>query len=157
MKSLIIIILLGLVAYYGWNQFSSPVIPSESEAVYVEFRVKFPNDIELVGFGRMDSIEDCEQRSEIFWGNVLASGNNAIMSSAKCAVKLSPRYQALFANKVSTATYLSFDRGNAGERDGRFIIYGIPSSQVMRECPAIIAKFKENYTGDVKCIQGTVG
>ena len=157
MKSLIIVLLLGLAAYYGWNKFSSPTAPTEAESVYVEFRVKFPDDIELVGFGRMDSMEDCEQRSEIFWGNVLASGNNAKMSPTKCGIKLSPRYQALFANKVSTATYLSFDRGNAGERDGRFIIYGVPSSQVMSECPAIIAKFKENYTGEVKCIQGTVG
>lgn len=159
MKNLIIIIVLGVAAYYGWNHFSNPTAPDQAitNPVYVEFRVKYPNDIELVGFGRMDSQEDCEQRAAEFWRNVLAAGDKVQVSSAKCGVQLSAKYQALFDNKVSTATYIAFDRGNSGERDGRFIIYGVPSSQVMSECPAIIEKFKRNFTGEVRCIQGSVG
>ncbi len=159
MKNLIIVILFGIAAYYGWNHFSNATATAEAitNPVYVEFRVEYPNDIELVGFGRMDSLEDCELRAAIFWSNVFVAGDKVKMSSAKCGVKLSPRYQALFDNKVSTATYIAFDRGNSGERDGRFIIYGVPSSQVMSECPAIIEKFKQNFTGEVKCIQGKIG
>ena len=67
------------------------------------------------------------------------------------------RYEGLFSNRVIHATYLALDRGNSGERDGRFIIYGVPSSEVSKVCPVIIATIKQRYRGKVECIQGTIG
>jgi hypothetical protein len=160
MKKLLILIVLGFGIYAAWKHVSvsgasGSAVPENP--VYAEFRVKYPDDIELVGLGRMDSLEDCETRADMFWRGVLASGAQAEMSSVKCVTQLPTRFQALFENKTAYATYIAMDRGNSGERDGRFLFYGVPSSEVMKHCPALIDSIKKRFSGEVKCIQGSVG
>lgn len=159
MKKLIILLILGFAVYSGWKHFSNTGASNSAvtNPVYVEFRVKYPDDLELVGFGRMDSLEDCETRADLFWRGVLASGAQTQMSTVKCGAQLPARYLALFENKTANATYIAIDRGNEDERDGRFIIYGAPSSEVMKVCPTLIDAIKKNFSGEVKCIQGSVG
>ena len=160
MKRLIILVVIGFGIYAGWKHFNggnSALSSAPANPVYAEFRVKFPDDVELVGFGRMDSQEDCETRADVFWRDVLASGTQVQMSSVKCGTQLPARFQALFENKTAYATYIAMDRGNSGERDGRFLFYGVPSSEVMKHCPAFIDIIKKRFSGEVKCIQGSVG
>lgn len=160
MKKLFILIVLGLGTYAAWKHFGggNPAASSiPANPVYAEFRVKFPDDIELAGFGRMDSLEDCETRADRFWRDVLASGAQVEMTSVKCGSQLPARFQALFENKTAYATYIAMDRGNSSERDGRFLIYGVPSSEVMKHCPAFIDSIKQRFSGEVRCIQGSVG
>jgi hypothetical protein len=160
LNKLIVWIAIFLCAYAGWQYFSGRDSSSNAgpaNPVYAEFRVKYPDEIELVGFGKMDSMEDCQARAEIFWRDVLASDANTEMTAMKCGAQLPVRFQALFENRPAHATYIAMDRGNAGERDGRFIVYGAPSSEVMKHCPAFIDSIKKKYAGEVKCIQGSIG
>lgn len=154
MKAIIFVVLLGAAAYWGWNYYNNKII---TDPVYAEFRVKYEGGIELVGFGKMNSQPDCERRAVEFWRGVLASKAQAEMSAVHCGIQLPARYEALFSNQVATATYISMDRGNSGERDGRFIIFGAPSSEVIKICPSLIETIKQKYSGEVKCIQGSIG
>lgn len=154
MKKLLLLAILGAVAYFIFKPSTPTVVVNP---VYVEFRVTYPDGIELVGFGKMDSQEDCELRAKLMWESVLASNGNAKVSKMVCVKELPSRYVALFNNQVANATYIALDRGNPGERDGRFIIYGAPSSEVMQICPTFITAFKSHYAGNVQCIQGKVG
>jgi hypothetical protein len=77
--------------------------------------------------------------------------------ATQCKKEISAKYQKLFANEKMTATYVVYDSGADGERDGRFLFYGIPSSQVFGKCEGITQKAKRHYSGKVYCIQGTVG
>jgi hypothetical protein len=77
--------------------------------------------------------------------------------SSSCKKELPNKYMKLFVNKTSTATYIAFDRGKGGERDGRFLIYGVPSSFVFKECDSITKEAQKKYSGRIYCVQGTVG
>jgi hypothetical protein len=153
MKKILILIVLGVASYWGWTQYGGQTV---KDPVYAEFRMKYNNGVELVGIGRMDSQSDCERRADVFWRGVLADAN-AQMSSVHCDRKIAPRYEGLFSNRVIHATYVALDRGNSGERDGRFIIYGVPSSEVGKVCPTLISTIKQKYNGKVECVVGTVG
>ena len=154
MKAIIFVVVLGAAAYWGWNYYNHRMV---KDPVYAEFRVKYENGIELVGLGKMNSQSDCERRAAEFWRSVLASDARAEISAIRCDIQLPIRYETLFSNQVATATYIAMDRGNSGERDGRFIIFGAPSSDVIKICPSLIETIKRKYSGTVQCIQGSVG
>lgn len=154
MKAVIFVIVLGAATYWGWNYYNNQAV---RDPVYAEFRIKYENGIELVGLGRMNSQPDCERRAAEFWRGVLAASAQAKISAVHCDIQLPTRYEALFSNQVANATYIAMDRGNSGERDGRFIIFGAPSSEVIKVCPSLVETIKKKYSGTVKCIQGSVG
>lgn len=158
MKTFLIVIVIGGAAYWAWqNNNHETEAGSVIDPVYTEFRVEYTNGIELVGIGKMDSQSDCERRSERFWSSVLATDADAKISGFDCKGDIPARFETLFHNQQGFATYIAMDRGNAGERDGRFIIYGAPSSEVMKVCPVLINRIKQKYRGKVECIQGSVG
>ena len=154
MKAIIFVVVLGAAAYWGWNYYNNQMV---TDPVYAEFRVKYANGITLVGLGKMNSQPDCERRAAKFWRSVLATDIQAEISAIRCDIQLPTRYETLFSNQTGTATYIAMDRGNSGERDGRFIILGAPSSDVISICPALIETIKRKYSGTVQCIQGSVG
>jgi hypothetical protein len=154
-KKIIFVIVVAAAGYWGWMLFGPQ---KATNWVYAEFRVKYKDGTELVGIGRMDSPSDCERRAEEFWRKALAvDAMGAQVSPMRCGEQLPPRYEGLFSNRVIQATYVALDRGNAGERDGRFIIYGVPSSEVGKVCPIIINNIKSTYGGKVECVIGTIG
>lgn len=154
MKAILFLIVAGAAGYWAWNQY---VERGPKNPVYAEFRVKYSNGVELVGIGKMDSSSDCERRAEEVWRRTLATDANAQISPIRCDIQLPTRFEGLFSNKTTHATYLAMDRGDSSERDGRFIIYGVPSSEVVKVCPAIIEQIKRNYRGKIECIPGSVG
>lgn len=152
---LIVIILAGALQFIFSNH--SPFQTTMTEPYFVEMRVNDnEHDIQLVGFGKMLSHEDCLGRAAIFWASVFEHVGET-EANATCDKSLPKRYQPLFENQQFTATYIVFDKGSAGERDGRFIIYGVPSSYVAKECSKIISKAKQKYKGEIYCVQGSIG
>jgi hypothetical protein len=157
MKAIILVIVLGAAAYYVLAN-HSPFQLVETDPHYAEIRVNVPGtSVQLVGFGKMHSKEDCLARSVIVWSEVFKKTGKLDLVKNDCNKELSPRYSALFENKPFHATYLVFEKGDNSERDGRFIIFGVPSSIVAKECSKIIDSAKTRYRGKVYCIQGTVG
>lgn len=154
MKAILFVIVLGAAAYWGWDYYNNRMA---KDPVYAEFRVKYENGVELVGLGKMNSQPDCERRGAVFWRGVLASDAKVEISAIRCDMQLPPRYEPLFSNQVAHATYIAMDRGNSGERDGRFIIFGVPASEVAKVCPSLIETIKRKYSGKVQCVQGSVG
>jgi hypothetical protein len=147
--------LLGL-GYYIYN-YHSPFQTEVTDPYYVEIRFRYQaHDIQLVGVGKMNSYEDCVARALTVWAKSLEHMGKVRISS-ECKKDLPQRYLKLFENKKSHATYVAFDKGEGGERDARFLIYGVPASHVYKSCEEITQKAKEKYSGEVYCIQGTVG
>ncbi|HEC18269.1 MAG TPA: hypothetical protein ENI97_02885 [Gammaproteobacteria bacterium] len=154
-KIIILIILAGGIQYVFSNH--SPFQETMTEPYFVEIRVDDrENDIQLVGFGEMLSHEDCLGRAAIFWASVFEHIGK-IEADATCSTELPERYQPLFDNQQFSATYVAFDKGSDGERNGRFVFYGVPSSVVAKACSRIISKAKQRYKGEIYCVQGHVG
>jgi hypothetical protein len=147
--------LLGLGYYIYHNH--SPFQTEVTDPHYVEIRLNYQaQDVQLVGVGKMNSYEDCTARALIVWASSLEHMGN-IRVNSECKKDLPQKYLKLFDNKKTHATYVAFDKGEGGERDGRFLIYGVPASHVYKSCEEITKKAKEKYSGEVYCIQGTVG
>lgn len=157
MKNLLLAIALIGGAYYTYTH-HSPFQTEVTDPHFIEIRVAVNNtNIQLLGFGKMFSQEDCLARSARVWVDVFKEAGEINLVNTKCSKTLPARYAKLFDNKPITASYLVFEKGNNSERDGRFIFYGIPSSHVVKECNKIIAQAKKNYRGNVYCVQGTIG
>jgi hypothetical protein len=155
MKKIIVILVIAAGAgYYAYQN----KMPSEPvDPVYAEIRLRHASGVELVGIGKMFSPDDCERRSERFWNTVFKDGAQFEWVSGHCTREITERHLAMFSNRTIHATYISMDRGSSGERDGRFVIYGVPSSDAASFCPALISRIREKYIGKIQCIQGTIG
>jgi len=157
MKNVIFIIVLIAASYYVYTN-HSPFQTQETDPYFIEVRVDVKNsNVKLVGFGKMLSHEDCLARSAIIWGHVFKRMGKLKLVDTHCSKTLSNKHKKLFRNKPITASYLAFDRGAGGERDGRFIFYGVPSSLVVKECNKIISQAKKRYQGKVFCVKGSIG
>ncbi len=156
MKAVLIIAALIGLGYYILN-YHSPFQTEVTDPYYSEIRVKLrEHDVELVGIGKMNSFEDCQARSLLVWVHSLKHIGEVKLDS-ECKQTVSGKYMKLFDNKQATASYIAFDKGQPGERDARFLIYGVPSSHVYKACDEITKKAKERYSGAVYCVQGSVG
>jgi hypothetical protein len=154
MKFIVILAIAGGAGYYFYQN----RVPSEPiDPIFAEIRLRHESGVELVGIAKMISPEDCEQRSEMFWKNVFKDGAQFDWVSGHCTREISERHLAMFSNNTIHATYIAMDKGTPAERDGRFVIYGVPSSDAASVCPALIKKLHEKYTGKIRCVQGTVG
>lgn len=132
----------------------------EKEPTYAEFRIRDKHDrIELLGFARLDSPEDCETRRQLvlekFTRNCKGCDAEYV---GHCMSTMPERYAKLFDNVQIHATYLIFERGrDRDERDARMVIFGVPSSLAVQICPKVRERYKSTYSGTVSCVQGTVG
>jgi len=112
------VVSLIVAAYLAWAKFGS------GDPVFGEIRIKLADTgIELVGLVRMNSEGDCRDRAERFWTKVFSANPKFRLTTVKCAAAIAPHLNGLFKQRQFQATYLSFERGNSGERDGRFIFF----------------------------------
>ena len=58
-------------------------------------------------------------------------------SRPECQAQLPPRYARLFDDEPIPSTYLSASAGNAGERDGRLVVYGLTDQEGAAMCEPI--------------------
>ena len=129
------------------------------EPAYAEYRLSHrESGFELLGFIRMDSMDDCESRRQRVIAGMTKSSDGWRASSAECKPAMPERYVKLFDNAPIQATYIALTRGRgADERDARLVFFGVPSSVTQKYCPRISEQLKRNYSGKITCIQGTVG
>lgn len=152
-----LILFLAIAAGIGYYLYHNKMPSEPVDPIYAEIRLRHESGVELVGIAAMITPEDCERRSERFWNSIFKDGAQFEWVSGHCTREISERHLAMFSNATIHATYLSMDRGSPAERDGRFVIYGIPSSEAIKVCPALINKIREKYTGKIQCVQGTIG
>jgi len=156
-KVLLVVILALLSLGYFIMTYHSPLQTAATDPHYVEVRINYlEHDVQLVGVAKMNSYEDCKVRSLLVWAHTLKHLGDVSVNS-ECMKELPKKYLKLFENKQANASYIVFNKGSDGERDGRFLIYGVPSSIVYQKCETIIKRVKENFSGEVFCVRGAVG
>jgi len=156
---LAIIALVGLVYYV--IAYHSPFQTEVTDPYFVEIRINVParsEQLNLVGIGRMNSLEDCQIRSMVYWSSMLDQLGK-VKVSTECKQELPAKFLKLFENQQATATYVAFDKGNGGERDGRFLIYGASSTMVYDACQKFVEQATDTgkYQGRIYCVKGSVG
>lgn len=156
MKNVVILILLFGAGYYFYTN-HSPFQTDVTDPYFVEIRINdLQSDLQIVGFGKMNSYADCQGRAAIIWAKAFEKVGKVSIDTA-CNKQISKKYQRLFENQPIQATYIVFDKGTDRERDGRFVIYGVASSHVAQQCSIITRKVRQSYNGKIYCVQGTVG
>ena len=157
MKFLIVLIALGAVAYvmHDRRQAMNPEVIESP--VYAEFRVHMSiegRDIDTVLFGEMAGEEDCQERANRVWQKLIDDCKECTLTLSSCKADLEPRYQRLFDDAPIHSTYLSFNRGNRFERNGRMVVYGLTGDEGNEVCKMMMATFKTRYEGTVSCVNG---
>lgn len=128
------------------------------EAAYSEFRISDPKTgIDLLVFGEMASMADCRDRSETVWDKVLRACDRCTHTSARCLQAMPERYAGLWREEPIHATYMVFERRDENERNGRLILFGVPSSAAARACEQLAQTLGRGYAGRIRCVQGSVG
>ena len=160
MKVLILLLALAGFSYYLLTH-HSPFHTEMTDPYYVEIRIDVPlktTKLQLVGVGKMYSLQDCQARSLVFWASMLEHLGEVSVDT-QCKKTLAERFLKLFDNQQVSATYIAYDKGQDAERDGRFLIYGAPSSTAYEACRKLADKEKKEavYTGEIYCIKGSVG
>ncbi len=155
-----ILALAGLLAYYV-IAYHSPFQTEVTDPYFVEIRIDVPirsEQLNLVGIGRMNSFEDCQIRSMLYWADMLQNIGK-VKVSAECKKEVPEKFLKLFENQQATATYIAFDKGNGGERDARFLIYGAASGMAFEACEKFVEKTANNseYQGRIYCVKGSIG
>jgi hypothetical protein len=160
-KEILVVLLVVGLAYYVVTNHSIFQGPIDPYFVKIQIHIPTPNasTVKIVGIGKMHSLKDCQARSKAIWNRVF-DDMGKVKIDTECKKEIANKYLKLFEGEQSTATYIAYDKGESSEdRDGRFVIYGVPSTMVYKACDQIIknAKKEENYSGKIYCVKGSVG
>jgi hypothetical protein len=159
MKTLVMMILVGLAGYFGYQHFNSDDSAAPDvidNPVYADMRLDMQvggRDLQFALFGKMASQADCDQRSKEVWGKVIEGCKECIQRTSVCKTELEPRYQRLFENTAIHSTYISFTHGSAYERDGRMVIFGLTADEGDAICEQTRSRFGSNYSGTIECVR----
>ena len=157
MKFVLILLVLGGVAYAGYSSFQARNPELIEHPVYAEIRLDARisgRELNLVLFGEMASDEDCRERANRVWQKTIEGCTGCTMKTTLCKTDLEPRYRRLFEDAPIQSTYLSFARGSRYERNGRMVIYGLTSDEGDAMCEITKAEFERKYEGVVQCVHG---
>lgn len=155
MKTLLIIAILGIAAYFYYPHFRAPVATAAPS--YAEVRVDVEvasRTINMVLFAKMLDEGDCRQRTEAIWRKILQDCKDCAFQVMNCKSELSLRYAQLFDDEPINLTYLSMKQGSGAERDGRLVIWGLTVNEAAQVCDQMKGAFRSRYTGDLRCIAG---
>ncbi|MBM0108515.1 hypothetical protein JM946_27600 [Steroidobacter sp. S1-65] len=156
MKYLIVLIALGAAGYAVYNSRLDGQNPEIIESpIYAELRTDMQiegREINMVLFGEMADEQDCQQRSARVWSKLIPECKECTMTLSSCNADLEPRYARLFDDIAIHSTYLSFDRGNRFERNGRMVVYGLTADEGDFVCGTIKSQFAKHYEGTVSCV-----
>ena len=161
MKTILVMLVLGAAAYYFYGHLQSrreDAAPQEiTNPVYLEVNIETSvqgRQLEFVLFGKMADQDDCQNRADRAWGKVIEGCANCQKKISSCQPTLEPRYLRLFDDAPINTTYLSFTRGQQGERDGRMVFWGVTAAEGNAVCEAAKTEFSKNYKGAVSCVIG---
>lgn len=94
MKTVLILVLFGIVGYFGYQHFKSDddAAPDVIEnPVYADMRLDMrvgDRDLQFALFGKMASEADCNQRSTKVWGKVIEGCRECIQRASVCKTEL---------------------------------------------------------------------
>ena len=125
--------------------------------VYVEGRITMEvanREIETVFIGEMVSRDDCEHRSRRMLENLFEGCLRCEIRRLQCRDSLEKRYLRLFNDRATHTTYVSMNRGNRWERNGRMVVWGLTDHESRLMCETAKKTISEKYKGTVKCVGG---
>lgn len=131
-----------------------------SNPVYAEIRVvqsAAGRELEMVYVGKMASESDCEQHAEAMKASFSSGCKDCLIKASQCKQELSPRYAMLFDNTPMSSTYLSMAAGDASEREGRMVFWGLSVAESTQVCQAMKGFVQKAQKGTVRCIQAEGG
>ncbi len=157
MKVLFWLAIIGGLGYLFYQEiYSDYGRPLEiTDPVYGQFRlnISFPDrELKWDFFVKYASFEEC--RSEIGGGmpEMLEDCEICEIAKSECKKELDDRQMAMFRNEPHFVTYLAGTAGNAGERDGRLIIWGLSKDEARAACQAMLNDVAHRYSGKLECI-----
>jgi len=161
MKSLVVLLVFGTAAYFGWQKFSGAGAPPVIEdPVYAEIRGTAniqDREIEMVLFGRASSDDDCRVRARRSLENALKACPSCQMQPVSCSSELPSRYARLFDDVPIPSTYLSLTAGAADERDARIVVYGLTDAEGALMCNLLREMTLKNFRGTAHCVAASGG
>lgn len=160
MKSLLVLIVLGVIGWFAYQKFSGGGAPVIDNPVYGEIRVTQQiqsREIEMALFIRATSDADCRTRAQESWKEALASCPGCVLQPIKCQKDLPARYARLFDDVAIPSTYLSATASKRGERDGRLVIYGLTDAEGVQLCELARTQIATRYEGTTHCVKASGG
>ena len=147
-----LVLLIGgiLTAYALYNNPSTIDQP-----IYAEMRIDLTaqgREINTVLFAKMVDQDDCEQRADKVWREVMHKCDICSFKETQCKTQLNQRYMSLFEDARINTTYISFNRSNRFERDGRMVMWGLNHQEAQEACKIVKSSAKGKYRGDIRCI-----
>jgi hypothetical protein len=142
-----------LYKYYGGGAGSAPLVIDEP--VFAQMRASVDihgREIEMAVFVRSASMAECEAKSQESWSDVLESCPTCRLQTPKCQEQLPSRYARLFDDEPIPSAYLSASAGNAAERDGRIVVYGLTDAEGVQFCEGLRTEAAKKYQGELRCI-----
>lgn len=131
-----------------------------SNPVYAEVRIKQSiggRELEMMYLGKMASETDCQMQAAAMSASFTSGCRECTTSPPQCKRHLSARDEMLFDNEPIHATYISMAAGNASEREGRIIFWGLTVAEGSQICEAMRGQLQSMYQGPVRCIRATGG
>lgn len=160
MKKLAMLILLAAAAAYAYRSYVGGPPRSYENPVYGEIRVNAQiesRDLEMALFVRSADQTDCRVRAHRSWEGALKKCPTCELQQTKCHAQLPARYARLFDDEPIPSTYLSASAGNAGERDGRLVVYGLTDREGEAVCEQLRALLLESFRGSAHCVKASGG
>jgi len=157
MRTILVLAALAAIGYYFYSRPQGGPVEI-TDPVYAEIRIEMPiasRQIDFVLFGKMADEEDCRMRADLTWGKMVEDCANCRLTVSTCKADLEPRYKRLFDDSPINSAYLTFTRGEPGERDGRMVIWGVTTEEGNALCEQARNEFKKKYQGVVTCVAGS--
>lgn len=153
-----LIIAAVVFAGYQWKyRHSEGHLEEIANPVYVEYRMDLDaggRTLNAVLFGKMASRRECEREAEQIWRESLSECEVCQFKSSSCQKELPSRYAGIFDDKPLNTTYISFNRGDARERDGRMVLWGMNDAEAEMVCEVMRKGMDQKYRGEVSCVVG---
>lgn len=160
MKTFLFLVLLIAAGLYFYHSHVGGPPRVFENPVYGEIRLTANlqgRDIEAALFVRSEDEIDCRERALRSWTKTLQTCPTCTLHPVKCQAQLPARYARLFNDEPIPSTYLSASAGNAGERDGRMVIYGLTDQEGEVACETLRSKILESYAGTAHCVKASGG
>ncbi len=163
MKSFLTAVALSIASFflykhYGQGENSAPLVIEEP--AYAQMRASVDiqgREIEMAVFVRSAGMAECDAKTRDTWADVLESCPTCKLHEPECRERLAPRYARLFDDVPIPSAYLSAKAGNATERDGRIVVYGLTDEEGVIVCGMLRKEIAKRYQGALNCIAPSKG
>lgn len=131
-----------------------------SNPVYAEVRIKQAvggRELEMMYLGKMANESDCQKHAAALSASFISGCRECTASPPLCKRTISARDEMIFDNEPIHATYISMAAGDASEREGRIIFWGLTVAEGNQVCDAMRGKLQSMHSGTVSCVRASGG